>query len=148
MTSRKKKHLWRLAYGICSLLYMAWMVHLSLYNFDMVHRHYRLAGERLHPARIEAIAREELELKCRKEATRVGLLPGSVDPCQSWPEAVLKARQKKVEQRLVAEHDLAWRKLVIFYLSFGTIFLILPPLCLRLLIALAFLILRNLKLIK
>lgn len=147
MTSRQKKRLWQIAYGICSLLYIVWVVHLSRYNFDMVHRHYRLAGERLQTKRIEAIAREELESKCRKEARRVGLAAYTEDHCRSWPETVLAARQKKVENRLLAEKSLAWRKLVLFYLSFGVIFLLLPPLGVGLMISLFVRILKNLKLL-
>jgi len=145
MTTRQKKRLWWCVYAVCTVIYMVWVVHLSRYNFDMVHRHYRQAGERLQPARIEAIAREELETKCRKEAKRVGLSTYTDDHCRSWPATVLAARQKKVETRLLAEKSLAWRKLVIFYLSFGAIFLILPPLIVRLLISLGAFILRNLK---
>ena len=148
MTSRKKVLLWRVGYAVCTLAYMAWVVHLSFNNFDMVHSHYRQAGLRLQPAHIEATALKGLVAQCRKENKGVELLPGVEDPCQSFPAAVVEARQKRVEERALAARSLAWRKMVVFYLSFGTIFLILPPVGLRLLISFSMMILRNLKLIE
>lgn len=59
----------RLLYGVCYLLYVGWMVQLSVDNFGMVHRQYQRAGRRLQPARIEAVARNELMAQCREATT-------------------------------------------------------------------------------
>jgi len=147
---------WRIGYAACCLVYVAWMVHLSFNNFDMVHSDYRRAGERLQPARIAKIALRELVEQCRQDSLRSNhLRPAadkggvvSQDPCLSWPTTVLAQQQGVVKERLLAERRLAGRKLVLFYGSFGIIFLILPPAFLYLLLSFLFWMFRNLKFIK
>ncbi len=148
MQTQNIKLFWRLVYVACSLIYMAWVVQLSFNNFEMVHSHYQRAGERLQPQRIQTIARNELVRQCREETMGADLLRGGEDPCLSLPRAVLEERQKEVKERLVSQWGLAWRKLVLFYLSFGIIFLILPPLILYLFLSLFIWFLKNLKFIK
>ena len=153
MRSQKKIMTWRLAYAACSLLYVAWVVHLSLHNFEMVHSDYRRAGERLQPARIAAIALQELVEQCRQEViandqprpANAGEALAADDPCLAWPTTVLEERQKDVKERLLGQRSLTGRKLLLFYLTFGTIFLIMPPLLLYLLLSLLAWILRSLK---
>ena len=144
--SRLKRHRWRIVYGVGCLLYMAWVVHLSFNNFDMVHSDYRRAGARLQPARIEAIALGELVDDCRAGIRRSGRSDVKVDEaCRSFPEADLAVRRQAVGERLVAERSLAGRKLVLFYITFGLVFLILPPVIFYLLILLFFWLLRMVR---
>jgi hypothetical protein len=142
MRAPSKSLLWRLGYGVCCLFYVAWVVHLSPNNFDMVHGEYRRIEARLQPERIEELALKELVDKCRKEAGRSNRHQHTsgdqvaADPCLSWPVAALEKRQKVVAERLVDERRGAVRKLLVFYLGFGIIFLILPPVILYLLLSL------------
>ena len=141
-----KRHRWRIVYGVGCLFYMAWVVHLSFNNFEMVHSDYRRAGQRLQPARIEVIALGELVGDCRAQLRRSGRLEVVADgACRSFPEADLVARRQAVSERLSAERSLAGRKLVLFYASFGLVFLILPPFILYLLLSLFFWLLRSLR---
>ena len=141
MRARSKSLLWRIGYGVCCLLYVAWVVHLSPTNFDMVHGEYRRVAARLQPERIEELALKELVEKCRKESGRsnrnrhTSVDQAAADPCLSWPVAALEKRQKVVAERLVDERRGAVRKLVLFYLGFGIFFLILPPVILYLLLS-------------
>ncbi|HIJ78253.1 MAG: hypothetical protein OEY01_02970 [Desulfobulbaceae bacterium] len=140
MTARNKMMNWRLGYGVGCLVYLVWVVQLSFNNFGMVHHDYRSAEARLQPQRIEAMALAELVGQCRKEAGRGGRhRPATAqvvaDPCRDWPAPVIAARQKAVAERLAGELSLAVRKLVLFYVSFGVIFLILPPVILYLLLS-------------
>ena len=156
MSSRQKKLPWRVVYAVCCLLYVAWMVHLSFNNFAMVHRDYRRAGERLQPVQVAKIALRELVDQCHQDTLpgdqlRWATVKGAVadeDACLHWPTTVLVQRQEVVTERLLAQRDLAGRKLVLFYGSFGTVFLILPPVLLYLLLSSIAWIFRNLKVVK
>jgi len=145
----------RICFAVCSLVYVPWLVLLSLNNFDMVHSQYRRAGERLRPAHIAAVALRELTDQCRQEARHGQRLPpvgekgaAAADPCQSLPAAVVEARQKVVQARLAHERSLAGRKLVLFYVSFGVFFLLLPLVFLYLLLFFSSWVFRNIKVIK
>lgn len=107
-------------FALATLAYMAWVVYLGQHNFDMVHREYARATKRLQPAVIEEIARQELIEHWRHES------PGQAPPA-AWPEPTLGAQEKEVFTRLTGEKARAGRKLALFYLFFGVIFLILPP---------------------
>ncbi|MDH3328022.1 MAG: hypothetical protein OEM01_02190 [Desulfobulbaceae bacterium] len=156
MRPLNKSHIWKICYAVCTLVYMAWVVYLSLNNFGMVHRQYRLAGERLQPARIEEIALQELVDRCRRESKRIDRLrsageknsAAAEDNCLSWTTTVLEERQKAVEERLVEEKSRVGRKLVLFYVSFGLVFLILPPAFLYLLLSFFIWIYRSIKFVK
>lgn len=148
MWQQLNRHRWRIVYGIGCLLYMAWVVHLSFNNFDMVHSDYRRAGERMRPARIEAAALRELTDNCRAALVRSGLHLSAADidaACRSFPEADLAARRMAVGKRLASERRLAGRKMVLFYLSFGLFFLVLPPVILYFLLSLFAWLLKMLK---
>lgn len=136
MRSLGKRQLWRIGYAVCCLFYVAWVVLLSLDNFDMVLSDYRRARERLQPVRIEAIALQELVEQCLKKAGTVdpGGLVAAEHDCLIWPAGVIIDRQQAVAERLGAERSRTFRKLVVFYFSFGVIFLLLPPTLLYLLL--------------
>jgi hypothetical protein len=147
---------WRVGYAVCSLIYMVWVVYLSLNNFDLVHRQYRSAQKQLQPKQIEKIALKELVDRCRKESKRIDIprtkdgaaIAVTDDPCLSWPESVLTERENAVKERLVAEKSRVVRKLAIFYVSFGLIFLILPPVFLYMLLSFAIWIYKSIKFVK
>lgn len=155
MLRQKNRTLW-IGYGVFCLAYAVWVVYLSLNNFDMVHDGYRQAGERLQPERISEIAFDELVDQCRREAKRADKLRavetesflGKEDACLSWPAAVLEERRQAVEKRLRSEWGRAWRKLMLFYLFFGIVFLILPMLTLYLVLAFLLWLRRNLRIVK
>lgn len=122
---------------------MVWVVYLSLFNFALVHRDYRRADKLLQPARIKEVARQELVDQCRRELKRFNRLratPNIVsataeDTCLSMQADVFEERQKAVTERLEHERSRMVRKLVLFYIYFGIIFLILPPVILYLLLS-------------
>jgi hypothetical protein len=144
---------WRIGYAFCCLIYVVWMVSLSLNNFSMVHGDYQRGGVQLESERIREIARRELVDQCRGELKRTGrpLSPGDKasaaadDPCLSWPPAVLEERQKAVARRLVEEQHGGGRKLLVFYVFFAIFVLILPPVALYLLICFFIWIFRSIK---
>lgn len=151
MDYRHKKSVnWRVGYTVCCLVYVVWVVYLSFNNFDMVHREYRRAEKRLQPLQIEEIALQELVGQCRKKLKRAGRFRevGAEDLCRSWPAAVLAERQKAVEERLVKEKSRIHRKLVIFYISFGLVFLFLPIVFMYLLVSFFIWLYRNIKIVE
>ena len=157
MGSLEKSMNWRIIYVVCCLVYMGWVVYLSLNNFGMVHKQYRLAQERLQPVRIEEIALQDLVDKCRKKLKRSGRLQqgdgdstsvSSEDPCLSFPAAVLAKREKTVKERLVEEKSRVSRKLVWFYITFGVVFLILPMAFVYLLVSFFIWLYRNIKFVE
>lgn len=145
MSSRKTVLAWRLAYGVCCLVYVAWMAQLASNNFEMVHRHYRQAVERLQPAQIAEIAHQELVDQYYNDATSGARFSPPAGFDLSLPTNVVEARQKEVRARLLGQRNLAGRKLVLFYISFGSIFLILPPVVFYLLLSFLVWLFRNLK---
>ena len=153
MRSLKKSRIWRISYAVCCLIYVVWVVQLSLNNFDMVHSDYRRNEKSLQPAQIKEIALQELVSQCRKELKRSGRHSSdgdkssvaTDDTCLSWPAAVLEQRQNAVERRLAEEQSRGIGKLVVFYVFFGIIFLILPPVLLYLLLSLFIWIFKTIK---
>ncbi|MDH3360164.1 MAG: hypothetical protein OEL55_04765 [Desulfobulbaceae bacterium] len=146
--SQLKKQRWRIVYGIGCLIYIVWMVNLSFNNFDMVHTDYRRAGERLQPARLEAIALRELEDDCRTKLRRSGVYEEVGGACRTFNEADIIAARQEVRGRLSAERSLFGRKLVLFYISFGLVFLILPLVIIYQLLSLILWLFQNLKIHK
>ena len=154
MRLREKSLPWRFGYGCCCLVYLVWVVQLSHNNFEMVQCDYRRAEAGLQPMRIKALALKELVAKCRKESKRIEPLRQSrdqavaADPCLIWPEAVLDRQQEVVVKRLVDVRHGAISKLVVFYVGFGVIFLILPPVILYLLLSFFVWLFRGLKVVR
>lgn len=144
---------WRIGYAGCCLIYVVWMVYLSLNNFSMVHGDYRRGTEQLQPERVKELALRELVNQCRGELKGAGHLEpvddtvsvAADDACLSWPPAVLLAREKIVAKRLAADQGGGGRKLVVFYVFFGVFVLILPPLILYLLLSLFIWIFKSIK---
>ena len=147
---------WRIVYAVCCLVYVGWVVYLSLNNFGMVHKQYRQARENLQPTRIEEIATKELVDKCRKKLKRSDRHPSvydmtsgvAEDPCLSMPAAVLEERKKTVEEHLVEDKSRVRRKLVWFYITFGVVFLILPVTFVYMLVSFCIWLFRNIKLVE
>lgn len=146
--------LW-IGFGVCCLAYAVWVIYLGLNNFDMVHGGYRQAAQRLQPERVREIALHELIDRCRREA-KLSDRPGpdagesltASEPCLSWPADVLEERRKTVEKRLIDEKNRSARKLVLFYLLFGVVFLFLPPALMFLLLFFLIWLWRNLRIVK
>lgn len=153
MSSLGNKFNWRIGYAFCCVIYVVWVVYLSLNNFDMVHGDFKRGGARLQPEKIRNIALKELGDQCRKELKRSGRLQSGGDQdsdmaedlCSSWPADVLEERQKAVEARLVNDKHTGGRKLLVFYLFFGVFVLVLPPVILYWLISLLVWIFRSVK---
>jgi len=128
-----KRRGWRLFYAVCCLVYMGWVSYLGSNDFGRVQREYRRAGDQLEPGRIHAAALQELLAECRKRSEKQ---PADVDgavnelqsgDCLSWPPAVVEAREAKIRERREERQKRAGRKLLLFSLFFGVIFLIIPP---------------------
>ncbi|HHO49041.1 MAG TPA: hypothetical protein ENN06_11420 [Desulfobacteraceae bacterium] len=142
-------------YAVVCLVYGVWIVYLGLDNFSMVHDGYHQAGAQLHPEQVGKAALRELVEECREEAAAPGH-PGPDgesyefldDPCLLQPAAAVEERQKIVKKRLLGEQGRAWRKLMLFYLSFGIVFLVLPMLTLYLALAFFLWLWRNLRIIR
>ena len=153
MRSQKKGINWQIGYAVFCLVYVAWVVYLSLDNFDMVHGDYRRAGEQLQPPRIRELAIRELVAQCRREEKSSSRLrptgerasAAAEDPCLSWPAAVVAEREKTVTEHLTITRSRFLRKLVVFYITFGIVFLIMPLVLLYLLLTFTIWIFRNLK---
>lgn len=151
MRSAKKGINWRIGYAFFCVVYVAWVVYLSLDNFDMVHTAYRDARARLQPARVEEIARRELVDRCRRQQKRKGLdrtMSVGEAPCQSFPAAVVEQQRDRVAQRLGDEKNRFKRKIVVFYVSFVLVFLALPLAFIYGLVSFILWILRNIKIIQ
>lgn len=156
MKSWNIKMIWRAGFIFCSLIYVVWIVYLSQGNFDMVHSDYRRTVKRLQPAQIEQIALQELAAECRAELkykeNNLSAEKQSVqiveDPCLSWPAATLAQKQEAVETRLVKERNRVRQKLVIFYITFGFFFMILPLSFLYFLLSFIFWIFKNVRIVE
>lgn len=138
------------------LAYAVWMVSLGLHDFEMVHDGFRQANERLEPERVREAALRELVAQCRGETAKpdgprppeAGRPSAAEDPCLSWTAAQLEERRAAVEKKLRSEWGRAWRKLMLFYLFFGIVFLALPMFMFYLLLAFLLWLRRNLRIIK
>lgn len=160
MSSSHKSLNWRIGFAAFCIVYTVWVVYLSFDNFDKVHSEYRSVRMMLQPGRIDDIARKELIDQCRKDSRRElkridRYRKGSSisataaeDHCLSWPPAILEERQKVVAERLVIEKGKFKRKVIVFYISFGFFFLIIPMVFLYLLLSLLIWAFRGLKLVK
>lgn len=152
----QKQHwsMW-IGYAVVCLAYAVWIVFLGLNNFDMVHDGYRQAGERLQPERIREAALRELVAECRREG-KIADRPrhdeagfnSSADLCTAFSETVIEERRQVLHKRLHAEWGRAWRKLMLFYLFFGIVFLVLPMFMLYLLLSFLLWLRRNLRIVK
>lgn len=151
MEPEKRGINWRIGYAAFAVIYVIWVVYLSLDNFDMVHTAYRDARARVQPDRVEEIARKELVEKCRRQQKR--RVPGETistgeDPCLSFPSPVLREQQEKVTRRLLVEKNRFKRKVAVFYVSFVLVFLALPLAFIYILVTFILWILRNIKIIQ
>lgn len=144
---------WRIVFGVCSLVYMAVMMYLSVNNFAMVHREHRRIVKQLQPAQIEKVALQELVERCRKESESLAahqtvmnkpVFTGE-DPCLTWPAADLEERQNAVKERLEKKKGGVIRKLILFYITFGIFFLILPPVIIYLVLTIFIWIFKSVK---
>jgi hypothetical protein len=147
---------WRYGYGVFCLLYAGWVVYLGQENFAKVDGEYRRAREYQQPSQVERIARQELAAECRRAVQRESRSRAAGDPdpavsedaCRSFPEALLAERKRDVAANLRAEEKLFRRKLVVFYLTFGVFFVVLPLGFLYLLLAFLIWLFRDMKFVK
>lgn len=121
-----KGRAWRIGYVLCSLIYAAWVIHLSVNDFDRVHRQYREDSAKLTPAQSSKIARQELIADCREEQMQQENF--AEDRCLDVSPADLVQKEKVVVKRLTGAQHRALRKLIVFYVTFVVIFLLAPPL--------------------
>ena len=152
MHSLKKFLTWRKIFAVSCLVYLVWVVGVSNSNFYMVHREYRWAEMRVQPKWIAKTARQELVDQCRQKAiwsgSRLHASDKDSDPCLSWPPSTVAERQQVVKERLVQERNLAIRKLVLFYVSFGFFFLVMPPAFLYLFLVFVSWLFRNITVVR
>jgi hypothetical protein len=137
---------WRLGYVICCLIYAVWVIHLSVNDFDRIHRQYRETGARLAPSRSREIARQELIADCREEQVQLGRFED--EKCLTVLPADLEQKEKTVVKGLIDERHRALRKLIVFYATFVVIFLLAPPLLLYGLIIFFINVFLNVKVVK
>ena len=147
---------WRLGFAVFGLFFAAWVGYLALDNFAKVHGEYRQARESRHPALIAKIVRQELVAECRKEALRsdrphpVGEPAPAIseNACRSFPEIVVAERTEVVAGNLLADEKRFRRKLVVFYVTFGLFFIILPLGFLYLLLAFLIWLFKDMKFVR
>jgi hypothetical protein len=147
---------WRFGYALICLVYAAWVVYLGLDNFAKVYGEYQRARESRQPAQVEKIARQELIDQCRREAKRSSRPRAAgdavqrlaEDACRSFPDAVLAERKNAVKEQFLAEEKLFRRKLVLFSVTFGIFFVVLPLGLLYLLLSFFTWLFRDMKFIK
>lgn len=147
---------WRYGYAVFCLVSAGWVVFLGMDNFAKVHGEYRRAREHQQPARIEKIALQELAAECRRAAKRSSRSRAAGDQaptvseegCRSFPKVLLEERKRVVVANLRAEEKLFRRKLVVFYLTFGVFFVVLPLGFLYLLLSFLIWLFRDMKFVK
>lgn len=152
----KKGPGWRLGFAVFGLFFAAWVGYLALDNFAKVHGEYRQVRESRLPGLIGKIVRQELVAECRKEAQHsdqprpVGAPVPDIaeDACRSFPESVVAERTKAVAENLLADEKRFRRKLVVFYITFGLFFIILPLGFLYLLLAFLVWVFKDMKFVK
>ncbi len=133
----KKQRTWQLIYAVCCLVYIVWVSYQGSFDLGRVHGDYRRIGEQMEPDRILTAALQELSTECRKRAaeqktavpgTDNGLTGVIVDQgCNSFPAAVVEAREAAIGERLAERHRRVSKKLLLFGVFFVVVFLIIPP---------------------
>jgi hypothetical protein len=133
----KKRRTWQVFYAACCLFYMGWVGYQGSFDLTRVHRDYRRIGEQMEPGAIHTAALLELSTECRKRAPKQradlpgadkALVSGIVDQnCNSFPSAVVEARETAIGERLAERHQRTGKKLLFFGLFFVVVFLIIPP---------------------
>jgi hypothetical protein len=124
---------WKTVYLLCSLLYMGWVITVGDTEFNRINNQYQRLAAALDAGRITAAAVQELASECReKNGVEAG---NDADRCASWPPAVVQARARKVEARLLQTKKRGLTKVVMFYTGFAVLFLLGPPLFLYLVLA-------------
>ncbi|MCA1765202.1 MAG: hypothetical protein LC633_02975 [Desulfobulbaceae bacterium] len=128
----KKWRWWQLAYALCSLVYMGWMINVSAFEFDRINDQYRRIAGQLDDDRLRKAALAELNRECRRESAARNA--GDETECSSWPPARVEAAEGQLEERLTRARARAAVKLALFYAVFAIFFLLAPPLLIYLLI--------------
>lgn len=142
----KKIRLWRIAYAVCCLVYMGWIMHVGTNEFNRINSQYHRITAQFAAGRIRTAALEELAAECRSGSA----LPADreEDACSSWPPPVVEAREAAVTKRLVRTRERAVIKLVLFYAGFALIFLLGPPVLIYLLLAGILALYKNIKIVR
>jgi hypothetical protein len=142
----KKPRTWKIIFIACSLIYMSWVIHAGRNEFDRIHKQYRRIVEQLDKERIRSASLAELTAECRRTLReQTGL---KEDVCSSWPLALVEAKTKEIEKRLLKARKRGIIKVVLFYTGFVSVFLLAPIILTYLLIVAVILIYRNIKFIR
>jgi hypothetical protein len=142
----KKTPKWKIIFAVCCLFYAAWVIRVGNNEFDRINRQYRNLVAQLDAGRISSVALEELAAECRRVSQ--GRTDLSGDACHTWPPAVVEAREKQVEERLLRARERGVTKVVLFYAGFVSIFLLAPPILTYLLIIAIILLYKNIKFVR
>ena len=142
----KKPRTWKIIFIACSLIYMSLVIHAGRNEFDRIHTQYRRIVEQLDKERIRSASLAELTAECRRTLReQTGL---KEDVCSSWPLALVEAKEKEIEKRLLKARKRGIIKVVLFYTGFVSVFLLAPIILTYLLIVAVILIYRNIKFIR
>jgi len=142
----KKIRTWKIIFAVCCLIYMGWTINVGTNEFDRINSQYRAILEELDQGRIRTKALEELTAECNKEPKL--LANRQKNACLSWPPAVVEAKEKELEERLLRVRERGRIKLVLFYAGFVLIFLLAPPALIYLLIVGILRLKENIKIIR
>jgi hypothetical protein len=128
----KKIRKWQTIYAVCCLIYVGWVIDVGGNEFDRINSQYRRIVAQLDSHQIRTAALGELTAECQGLSRQSGEL--EEDACSSWPLAVVEAKEKQIEERLLRARERGIIKLVVFYAGFVLIFLLAPPILLYLMI--------------
>ena len=142
----KKIRAWKIIFVFCCLVYMGWTINVGTNEFDRINNQYRVILAQLDQGRIRTKALEELTAECNKEPKL--LADRQENACLSWPPAVVEARGKEIEERLLRVRERSRIKLVLFYAGFVLIFLLAPTVLIYLLIVGIIKIKENIKIVR
>ncbi len=141
-----KIRIWKIIYAVCCLIYVSWTINVGTNEFDRINSQYRTILKQFDQNRISTRALEELVDECRKES--IIRLAQEEDTCLSWPPAIVKAKEREIEKRLLSVRDRGKIKLVLFYAGFVLIFLLAPPVLIYLLIVGIITLKKNIKIVR
>ena len=142
----KKIRPWKIIFAVCCLVYIGWTINVGTNEFDRINSQYRVILAQLDQGRIRTKALEELTAECNKEPKL--LADRQENACLSWPPAVVEARGKEIEERLLRVRERGRIKLALFYAGFVLIFLLAPPVLIYLLIVGIIKIKENIKIVR
>lgn len=110
-------------YLIFSLSYICWMVYLGTNDFKKIQRDYRRARYYLTFDQVEKSAIHELTRECLKKSAQV---QESNDLCLSHSPKMVQTKIQYITKLRTQNMNQASKKRLMFYTSFGIVFIISP----------------------